>query len=112
VYISIYIHTCMCAYGIYIFMCVISLYIYNIHVSIDNIITYLRMERTGLKATISPGQTRTPGTRGPQYVLRVPVAGGLRYLWTGQWAWGYWPTNTYPQWRIELWISYDKLLLV
>ena len=55
------------------------------------------MERTGLKATISPGPTRTPGTREPQYVLRVPVAGGLRYLWTGQWAWGYWPTNTYPQ---------------
>ena len=99
-YIYIYIHTCMCVCGIYIyiFMCVISLSIYiYIHVSIYNIITYLRMERTGLKATISPGPTRTPGTREPQYVLRVPVAGGLRYLWTGQWAWGYWPTNTYPQ---------------
>ena len=97
--ISIYIHVCvrMEYIYIYIYLCVSYLYIYNIHVSIDNIITYLRMERTGLKATISPGQTRTPGTRGPQYVLRVPVAGGLRYLWTGQWAWGYWPTNTYPQ---------------
>ena len=73
----IYIHTCMCVWNIYIYVCVCECHTSrNIHVSIDNIVTYLRMERKGLNATISPGQARTPGTRGRQDVLRVPVAGG------------------------------------